>query len=85
MAGNVWFVAHFSIDYHAEMHWPGIVDIGTGIKAIGRSSVTFSQALFQDSICAATCECVMVQVDNNTRRPAPFTDAAKEWLGKFMR
>lgn len=84
MSGNVWFVAHFAIDYHAEMQWPGTVEIGTGIRAIGRSSVTFYQALFQDGICAATSECVMVQVDPNTRRPAAFTDAAKEWLGKFM-
>jgi acyl-CoA thioester hydrolase len=32
MSGNVWFVAHFAIDYHAEMRWPGIVEIGTSIR-----------------------------------------------------
>ena len=84
LAGFGIFTARFSIDYRAELFWPGSVDIGTGIAGIGRSSVTFAQGLFQNGRCAATAQTVLVQVDPATRRPAPLGEAARSWLGKFL-
>lgn len=81
--GFAMFVARLAIDYRAELFWPGTVEIGTGVKAIGRSSVTFSQALFQNGRCAATAETVLVQVDGNTSRPVPLAEATRAWLAKF--
>ena len=83
-AGFVMFVARFAIDYRAELFWPGQVEIGTGIAAIGRSSVTFSQSLFQDGRCAANAETVLVQVDDNTSRPVALAAETKAWLAKFL-
>jgi hypothetical protein len=50
------------------MHWPGIVEIGTRIDRIGRSSVTLAQALFVGDDCVATCQSVVVLIDASTRR-----------------
>ena len=82
-AGFVMFVARFAVDYRAELFWPGQVDIGTGVKTIGRSSVTFCQSLFQNGRTAAHAETVLVQVDQNTSRPVPLSEATKTWLAGF--
>src|SRR3712207_6044059 len=39
-------VARIEIDFHAELHWPGQVEIGTGVVEIGRSSCRFAQGIF---------------------------------------
>ena len=38
-------IARLVLEFRAEMHWRGIVDIGTRIDRIGRCSVTLSQGL----------------------------------------
>jgi len=82
--GRSFVLARIIIDYKAELFWPGNVEIGTAVKAIGNSSVTFVQALFQAGKCAATAECVVVQVDGATRRSAPLDEAAKARLAALM-
>jgi len=61
-------IAHLSVDYLRELHWPGRVDIGTRVLSIGRSSLRLEQALFQDKRPVARAETVVVQVSNETRR-----------------
>jgi acyl-CoA thioester hydrolase len=61
-------VARLVLEFRAEMHWPGIVEIGTRIDRIGRSSVTLGQALFIGDDCVATCHSVVVLIDASTRR-----------------
>jgi acyl-CoA thioester hydrolase len=78
--GRSFVIARITIDYKAELFWPGTVEIGTAVKSIGTSSVTFFQALFQSGKCTATAESVVVQVDAATRRSAPLDDAAKARL-----
>ena len=51
--GFSFVIARIAIDYRAELFWPGRVDIGTGVKMVGNSSVTFLQALFQGEKLAA--------------------------------
>ncbi|MBI2294287.1 MAG: hypothetical protein HYU73_28895, partial [Betaproteobacteria bacterium] len=46
---------------------------GTLIRRVGRSSVTFGQALFNDGKCAAVAAAVMVLLDPGTRRPTPLS------------
>jgi acyl-CoA thioester hydrolase len=82
--GFVMFIARFVIDYRAELFWPGTVEIGTGVKTIGRSSFTFSQGLYQNGKCVAIAETVLVQVDGNSSRPAPLAAATKLWLSGFL-
>lgn len=73
--GTFFSLVRLVLDYHSEILWPGQVDIGTRILAIGRTSVTLSQALFQSGRCAATAETVVVLVDSTTRRPTPLPES----------
>jgi acyl-CoA thioester hydrolase len=77
-------LARIEIDYLKELHWPGTVEIGTGVAAFGRSSFTVAQAIFRDAACAATARATMVMIDRTTRRARPLTDEVKARLGQWM-
>ncbi len=76
-------VAKTAIEYLGEMHLPGEVECGTLIRRIGRTSLTFGQALFKDGKCAAVSETVLVIVDADTRRPLPLTPEAIALLERY--
>jgi acyl-CoA thioester hydrolase len=78
--GCSFVIARVALDFRAELFWPGKVEIGTGVKAVGRSSVTFAQAIFQNGKCAAIAESVVVHVDGATHRSTPLGDAARARL-----
>lgn len=78
--GASFVLARIAIDFLAETFWPGEVAIGTAVRAIGRSSVTFSQALFQAASCVSVAESVLVQVDGQTRTSVPLGDAARAYF-----
>jgi len=82
--GFSFVIARIAIDYRAELFWPGRVEIGTGVKLVGNSSVTFAQALFQNGKLAAQAESVVVQVDAVTRKPAALGEVARARLGGMM-
>ena len=73
-------IVHLSIDFRAQMHYPGEVMIGTRTMRIGRTSVRVGQGLFQDKRCTATAEGVVVMVDTETDRPIPIPDALRTRL-----
>lgn len=77
-------IASLKLDFLIEIEWPGQTDIGTGILRIGNSSVTFFQKLFQNGICAATAETVIVQVRNDKSGSQPLSEEAKDILGRYM-
>ena len=37
--GLSWILVQLDIDFRAEMHWPGTVEIGLGVASLGRTSV----------------------------------------------
>jgi acyl-CoA thioester hydrolase len=67
-AGTTSVLARLDINFLKELHWPGEVEIGTGIAEIGRSSFTFLQAIFHQGACAATARATMVMIDGATRK-----------------
>jgi acyl-CoA thioester hydrolase len=73
-------VARLVLEFRAEMHWPGIVEIGTRIDRIGRSSVMLSQALFVGDASVATSESLVVLIAATTRRPTPLPPQVVEAL-----
>jgi acyl-CoA thioester hydrolase len=73
-------VARLLLEFRAEMHWPGTVEVGTRIDRIGRSSVTLAQALFVGDDCVATSQSVVVLIDATTRRPTPLPPQVVEAL-----
>jgi acyl-CoA thioester hydrolase len=77
-------IASVTVDYRAETHFPGMIDIGTGVWAIGRSSFTLGQGLFKDGKCRATARGTLVLVDTAARRPMPIPDAMRALLTQWL-
>jgi acyl-CoA thioester hydrolase len=82
--GCSFVIASLPIDFLDEVHWPGVVDIGTRVGKIGRSSVTLEQAIFQQGRCVATSRSVIVHVDTSTRRSSPLSESAITRLSTLM-
>jgi acyl-CoA thioester hydrolase len=81
--GASFVIARIEIDFLAELHWPGTVEIGTGVSRIGRSSFGLTQAVFDRGRPVAAIACVIVLMDGKTRRSMPLpaqTMAALEEL-----
>lgn len=78
--GHGWLVARVAIDYRSEMRFPGDVEIGVRVMAVGRTSVRKGYAVFQDGVCAATMESVCVHRDRAAGASVPWNEALRERL-----
>ncbi|MEQ8967774.1 MAG: thioesterase family protein [Azospirillaceae bacterium] len=78
--GASFVIARLELDFRAELHWPGAVDIGTGVVRVGRSSVTLVQGVFAGEACVATGRTVIVLTDAATGKAQPFPDASRAAL-----
>jgi acyl-CoA thioester hydrolase len=79
-----WVLVRLDINFRAELHWPGRVDLGLGIARLGRSSVTFSQGVFSAAgVCAATAIATTVLVDRASRKPVALTPLLIDGLNRF--
>lgn len=58
--------AGMSVSFLAESHWPGTVELGTGVMAIGRSSITVASGVFKDGVCIAAAEMTVVRLRGRT-------------------
>jgi acyl-CoA thioester hydrolase len=62
-------IARLTLEFRADMYWPGTAEIGTRVERIGRSSVTAAEAaLFVKQRCAVIAESVVALMDKVTRR-----------------
>jgi acyl-CoA thioester hydrolase len=73
-------VAKSTIELIAEIHWPGQVDVGTGIVRIGGSSLVIAANLYQQGQLVATSETIVVQVSNITKTSTPISEEVKQKL-----
>jgi len=73
-------IARLVLEFRAEMHWPGTVEIGTRVERVGRSSATLAQALFVDEACVATSESVVALMNTITRRSMQLPNETAEAL-----
>ena len=77
-------LAHINYDLLKEIHYPGRVEVGTRIKKIGNSSITFEQALFQNEVLVSKGSSVVVHVDNETKKPIGLSDEVKAYLSQYL-
>jgi len=77
-------IARIALDLRAEIFWPGTVEIGSGVTAIGNSSISFTQALFQKEKCVATAQSVLVHFDRAAHRAAPLTEEMRAAVAAVM-
>lgn len=75
-------IAKLSLEFRAEILWPGLVQIGTRVASISRSSVKLEQAIFQAEQCCAFAETIVVLIDTKSRRSTPLSEAAIAMLDK---
>ncbi|OAE96346.1 hypothetical protein AYJ54_36960 [Bradyrhizobium centrolobii] len=69
-------VGRLNIEFHAEIFYPGQLDIGSTVTHIGRSSFEVLQAIFRDGTCVASAvaSCVLLKagkphaIPNDIRR-----------------
>lgn len=78
--GAAFVLARLEVDFRAEMLWPGEVEIGSRVAAIGRSSLRLEQALFQNGRCTASAVSVLVLMDDETRRSRPLSESTRQRL-----
>lgn len=72
--GTAPVIVRLEMDFRAEMQWGGEVEIGTAVLSVGRSSFRIAQGIFKAGVCSATAECVLVLMDDETRRSVPVPD-----------
>ena len=77
-------LARLVIDYRAEIHFPGEVQIGTRVGKVGRSSIAFENAIFQHGQLCGYGEAVVVLVDGSTKRSRPISDASRARLERYV-
>jgi acyl-CoA thioester hydrolase len=73
-----------TIEYLGEMYYPGEVEVGTLIRRVGRSSITFGQGMFNDGRCIAVSESIMVLLDAATRRAKSWPPEAITHVARFV-
>jgi len=81
--GLTFIMVRMEVDYMKELHWPGGIDIGTGVAEFGRSSFKVSQAIFRNGGCAAMGRATLVCMDLKTRKATPLPQAAIDRLSQW--
>ena len=73
--------AGMTVSFLAESHWPGTVELGTGVLRIGASSITVASAAFKDDLCIAAAEMTVVRLRG--KMPHPIDGAFREALETY--
>jgi len=73
-------LARVAVDFAAELHWPGEVEVATRVATIGRTSFTLVQGLYHEGRRAASSEAVCVAVDRASGGPIGLP----EWLRRAL-
>jgi acyl-CoA thioester hydrolase len=73
--------AGMNVSFLAESHWPGRVDLGTGVLRVGTSSITVGSAAFKDDVCIAAAEMTVVRLKG--KAPHPIGHELRTRLEKY--
>lgn len=82
--GCFFVIVTTTIDFGGELHYPGVVSIGSGIERIGNSSISFRQALFQGDRCASVSTSTMAQVDIAAKAARPLSQGTRRFFEKLL-
>ena len=84
-SSGAFVIAQASLDFLKEIFWPGNVEIGLNITKIGRTSITFEQAIFQDKVLVSKSTSVIVHIDTETKRPKALSELQKKKLMDYKK
>lgn len=73
-------VAAVTINYLREGQYPDDVEVSSGVSKFGTSSYVIAQAMFQNGLCIATCDSVIVCRTDGEGKPlrAPVVAALEK-------
>ena len=74
--------AGMNVSFLAESHWPGQVELGSGVIRIGTSSITIGSAAFKDGNCITAAEMTVVHLKGRT--PHPIRPDLRAKLEKYL-
>lgn len=77
-------IAKVEVNYLAQIHYPGEVEIRTFISKLGNSSLNILQEVYQNSQKVASGECVMVKFDYSTNKSVAISDNEREVLSTHL-
>lgn len=77
-------IAKIEVNYLAQIHYPGEVEIKTFISKLGNSSLNISQEVYQNAQKVAFGECVMVKFDYSTNKSVAISDHERETLSAHL-
>ncbi|MEQ1866673.1 MAG: thioesterase family protein [Micropepsaceae bacterium] len=66
-------IAHISISYLAEAHYPGDYDVGLGVTKFGKTSFGIGAGLFLGDTCVGVCDTTQVVIGQTGPIPLPQT------------
>lgn len=66
-------IVGIKIDYQAQMHYPGNVEIGSRIARIGKSSFAVASAAFKNQKLFATADATLVHINPENGQSVPLT------------
>ena len=78
---NEFVLARLTIDFHAELHYPGMVEVGSRLFKLGNKSLTTGYGIFQGDKCFATSQAVNVFYDLKTRNCIHFVGEIARIVG----
>jgi len=81
--GATFVLGRMEINYMRELHWPGTLEVGTGVAEFGRSSFKVAQAVFRDGECAAMGLATLICIDLQTRKARPLPEEAIAKLSQW--
>lgn len=81
--GPYWVIAELTLRFLEQAHYPGEIRIGSAVLALGRSSVTLGQGLFEGDRCVATAQSVVVLFDPDSGRSVALPAAARAALERY--
>lgn len=71
-------LARMTVDFLQETHYPGEVEVGALMTAIGTKSITSGYGVFRDGECLATAIAINVFFDARTRSSRAPPDAVRD-------
>jgi acyl-CoA thioester hydrolase len=77
-------LVHLGIDYRAEFHYPGVVDVGGRILRLGTKSFTTGYGVFFGDLCVATAKSVNVFFDTVKRTGVEPPDSIRAAMQAAM-
>jgi acyl-CoA thioester hydrolase len=79
--------ARVAVDYAAPVEFrPGLMlRVNTSVVAIGTSSWTLDQRMYDGDAEVARCECVLVAYDYGRRKPRPLDDDERAYWQEHSR